>query len=109
MSVAANEAGRGREIAQLAASTDRVLGKHIIDMDQEARDIAHEAKAKVLAHEELCAERWGQARAASARVEVALAVLQKNMEDRIGKVPATIIASMAAIIGYLAARAFPVH
>ncbi len=109
MTAAAKEVGQGREVAQIVASTDRVGGKHIIDMDQEARDIAHAADAKVTAHEVLCTERWGQARAASVRVEVALAGLQKNMEDRVGKGPATIIAALTGIIGFLAARAFPVH
>lgn len=104
-----NETGRNRERAQIIESTGRVIGKHLFDMDQEARDIAHAAAAKVESHEELCTERWGQARAASMRVEVALASLQKNMEDRVGKGPATIIAAMAGIIGWLAARAFPLH
>lgn len=109
MTQAANDVGRSREIAQIVESTDRVLGKHAQDMDQEARDIAHAAAAKIESHEELCTERWGQARAASVRVEVALAAMQKAMEDRIGKAPATIIAAMAGVIGYLAARAFPIH
>jgi hypothetical protein len=109
MTTVANEVGHGRETAQFLASTDRVLGKHIIDMDQEARDIAHAAASRVESHEELCTERWGQARAASARVEVALAALQKSIEDRIGKGPATIIAALTGVIGFLAARAFPIH
>lgn len=109
VTAAAKEVGQGREVAQIVASTERLLGKHIIDMDQEARDIAHAAAAAVKSHEELCTERWGQARAASVRVEVALEGLKKNMEDRVGKGPATIIASLTAIIGFLAARAFPVH
>lgn len=109
MTTAAKEVGQGREIAQIVASTERILGKHIQDMDQEARDIAHAAAARVESHEELCTERWGQARAASGRVEVALEGLKKNMEDRIGKVPATIIAALTGIIGFLAARAFPIH
>lgn len=106
VSNAAKEIGLHREMAQITDSTARVLGD---TMDQEARDEAKAAKAKIESHEELCTERWGQARAASVRVEVALAALQKAVEDRIGKGPATVIAGMAGIIGYLAARAFPVH
>lgn len=109
MSTAANEVGRRREMAQIVESTDSVLGKHTRDMDQEARDLGNSAIARVESHEELCTERWSQARAASVRVELALSTMQKAMEDRIGKIPATIIASMAAVIGYLAARAFPIH
>lgn len=108
MSVAA-EAGRHREIAQLAAATDRVLGKHIIDMDQEARDLANAADGKISAHERLCTERWTQSKESSVRLELAMAELKKAVEDRIGKVPATIIAVMSAVIGFLAARAFPMH
>lgn len=109
MTQAANEVGRNREMAQLVESTDRVMGKHTYDMDQEARDLGQAAIARVESHEELCTERWGQARAASVRVETALALLQKNMEDRVGKGPAAIIAGMAGVIGYLAARAFPIN
>lgn len=103
------EEGRVRQAVQIVESTSRVIEKSIENMDQEARDIAHAAAARVESHEELCTERWSQARAASLRVEVALSAMQKSMEDRIGKVPATIIAGMAGIIGYLAARAFPIH
>lgn len=78
-------------------------------MDQDARDLARDATARIKSHEELCTERWNQSRESGARVEIALAVLQKAMDEKIGKMPATLIAGLTGLVGWLAARAFPFH
>jgi hypothetical protein len=81
-----------------------------VDMiDQEARDRADEAASHIESHEKLCTERWNQSRAAQDRVEGALKSLQDAMNDRIGKLPASVIAILMGICGFLAARAFPTH
>ena len=109
MGQAADEAGFDREKEQISSSTKRLMQYGAEEMDQDARDMAHDAVARIKSHEELCTERWNQARAATGRVEVALAVLQKAMDDRIGKMPAALIAGLTGMVGWLAARAFPLH
>jgi len=78
-------------------------------MDQDARDDAAAAMRKITSHEEVCEMVRNQNTAMFTRIEATLALLQKAMDDRIGKIPASIIAVMAGIIGYLADRAFPFH
>lgn len=109
MGQAAEEIGLNREKEQIIGSTARVLHQGAEDLDQDARDLAHTAIAKVKSHEELCTERWNQARAATVRVELALAILQRGMDEKIGKTPAAIIAGLTGLVGWLASRAFPLH
>ena len=103
------EVGRQREKDQLARTTQRLLGDKIIEMDQEARDLATEAKNQIKAHEDVCALAWANNNKTLERMEQAIAKLQDAMDDRIGKIPASIIAALTGLVGFLAARAFPIH
>jgi len=124
MGKVSDELGHARQLEQVDKSSKRVLG---IDMDEEARNLAieardesHRAKAMVLQHEAVCEERWKRQGETSLRLETSLtaltttvntqlASLQRGIDERVGKIPATIIAAMAGVIGFLADRAFPLH
>lgn len=106
---ASDEVGRQRQHQQVKMSTERLMGDEFSDMDQEARDLAKEAKSKIQSHEQLCTERWDQSRLAMERLEVCVEKVQKAMDERIGKIPASIIAALTGLVGFLAARAFPLH
>lgn len=99
-----DEAGDGREREQVDRSTGRILFA-----DQMARDAANEAIGRIDSHEKLCTERWTSQREAMARVEKAMAEIKICVDDKIGKLPAGIIAALSGLCGYLAARAFPIH
>lgn len=101
--------GRQREASQVERSTQRLAGDTLKEMDEGARDVAYDAKFKIESHERVCTERWEQARLAGNRVEAAMGKLQDAMDERIGKVPAGIIAGLTGLVGFLAARAFPLH
>lgn len=73
-------------------------------VDQEARDLAREAMAHIVAHEQVCAERWRQSNASSTRVELALEGVRKAISNRIGLTPVSVISGLMAIVGFLAAR-----
>ncbi|MEI9995078.1 MAG: hypothetical protein WDM91_10820 [Rhizomicrobium sp.] len=116
----ADEIGHDRQREQVKRSTSRLLHGDGDMIDQEARDLAKQAMARGEAHEDVCTERWTQSRDGQARVEGAVAALQnamderikaleKAMNDRIGKMPASVIAALTGLVGFLAARAFPVH
>lgn len=75
-------------------------------MDQDARDLAHKALSRINTHETLCTERWNQQRVALAMVQKTLDVMSRTA---LGRIPAGIIATLTAIVGWLAARAFPLH
>lgn len=77
-------------------------------IDQVARDDANHANGRIDSHETLCTERWTQQRQAMVLVQTTVDEIKKRMDKTIGHVPASIIAVMASIIGYLAARAFPI-
>lgn len=109
MTIAAVELGKIREITQISASTSRLGGKNFHDMDQEARDEATKANADLQAHKDVCAILAKQNADSLSRLELAIGTLQRKMDDRIGKIPASIITVMGAIIGFLAARAWPAH
>lgn len=94
--------GIKREMGQLEASARRVLELGGEELDQEARDAARDALARVKSHEALCTERWEQQRAAMARVEAQLAGMSTQMSSRIGWIPATIIAVLTSAVGWLA-------
>lgn len=76
-------------------------------MDQEARDRADEALSKAISHELLCTERWRTQGEAMARVEHLMADMNVALNDRIGRLPAGIIAALTGLVGFLGARAFP--
>lgn len=104
MTRAADEHGLNKEKEQIDRSTTRILGADTLDQD--ARDLAHKAMGKIETHETLCTERWNQSR-------VALGVLQSTLDtmarNTLGRVPASIIAALTGLVGWLAARAFPIH
>lgn len=85
--------------------------------DQVARDESARNEARQDMHEAVCTERWQQSKEGLARVETGLAdfrkdvgikidKLQKGIDERIGKVPASVIAGLMGVIGFLAERAF---
>ena len=78
-------------------------------MDQEARDRADHALAVASSHEILCNERWQQQALAMQRVEDAVKAVTAALNDKIGQLPAGIIATLSGLVGYLGARAFPFH
>lgn len=98
--------GGNREKEQIKRSSKMVTAH---DMDQEARDTATAAMARLEAHEELCTERWNTQALAMARIEATMKEVNDALQDKIGKAPAGLIAFLTAIIGFLAARVFPVH
>ena len=75
-------------------------------LDQDARDLAQKAMGKIETHETLCTERWNQSR-------IALGVLQSTLDtmarNTLGRIPAGIIAALMGAVGWLSARAFPLH
>lgn len=97
-----------RERAQVALSRKRVMMRAQA-LDQEARDLANDALARSKAHEELCSERWTHQSDTMARVEKIIGEIKTAVDDRIGKLPAGIIAGLTGLVGYLSARAFPIH
>ena len=103
-----NTVARSREAAQIRLSKQRIL-ERAANLDQEARDLANDAIARSEAHENLCTERWEHQKEAMARVETALGQVKACVEDKIGRLPAGLIAGLTGICGYLAARAFPLH
>lgn len=109
MTRAADEIGRAREQEQISRSVTRVMDGEQEVPDQLARDEAAKNEARQDKHEAVCTERWQQSKEGLARVELVLGTVQKAMNDRIGKIPASIIAAMTGIIGFLAARAWPIH
>jgi len=104
MTRASEEAGFHREQEQVDRSTSRILGADTLDQD--ARDLAQKALSRIDSHEVLCTERWNQQRVALALVQATLDVMNKST---LGRIPAGIIATLTAIVGWLAARAFPLH
>lgn len=99
-----DEAGDGREREQVDRSTGRILFT-----DQIARDDAKDANNRIESHEKFCTERWKHQSEGMVRLENAIGGIQKAVDDRIGKLPAGIIAALTGVCGYLAARAFPIH
>jgi hypothetical protein len=101
--------GRNREREQIDRSRNRVRAR--VDsayVDQEARDRADDALAQSASHEILCNERWETQRSAMVRVEGSMVRIEKSISEKIGRIPAAIIAAMGTVIGFLAARVFPV-
>lgn len=78
-------------------------------LDQEARDMAHDAIARSKAHEEVCTERWLHQAESMGRVEKIIGEIKLAVDDKVGKLSAGLIAGLTGIVGYLAARAFPIH
>lgn len=87
---------------------DRSTGR-LLFADQTARDDANEALGRIDSHEKLCTERWQSQREAMVRVEKTMGEIKTCVDDKIGKLPAGIIAALTGVCGYLAARAFPIH
>ena len=106
---AADEVGHIRQLAQTALSSERVLQGQDTMIDQDARDSAGAAMSKITGHELLCTERWNQQREAMSRVEVALKEVGVKVDKQMGKIPAGVIAALTGLVGFLAARAFPLH
>lgn len=101
-----DEKGRGRQQEQVRRSARSVM-RNVVDQD--ARDAAFDAIAKAKAHEELCEERWKNQAAALARVEGMVTLINAAMADKIGKLPAGIIAALTGTVGFLAHMAFSTH
>lgn len=78
-------------------------------IDQKARDIGTGAQDDIVRHETLCEERWKNQLLSMGRMETSMAAIQVAMNDRIGRTPAVIIATLTGLVGFLAARAFPLH
>jgi hypothetical protein len=78
-------------------------------VDQEARDMAKDAISHGESHERLCTERWDQQKLSMALVQKTLGEIKDSMNATIGRFPASIIAGLAGLVGWLAARAFPLH
>ncbi len=74
--------------------------------DHDAREAVQKVGGRLDTHETLCTERWNQQR-------LALAGVQKALEDinrsTLGRLPASIIAVLTGLVGWLSARAFPMH
>ena len=104
MTKAGDITGLHREQEQIDRSTTRVIGAEILDQD--ARDLAGKAMSKIETHEVLCTERWNQQRIALGMMQKTLDVMSRNT---LGRMPAGIIAALTGIVGWLAARAFPIH
>jgi hypothetical protein len=109
MSRATEKVGRGREREQVRRSTKNVMDKADASLDQDARDTANDALAASKAHELICDLRWKTHAEAMIRVEAALVEVNKAIHDKIGRMPAGVIAALTGLVGFLAARAFPVH
>ena len=90
-------------------STKSVMEASEHHVDQSARDTANEAIAKSVAHESLCNERWRTQGETMARVETTMQDIKKAIDVQIAKVPAAIIAALMGLLGWMAARAFPLH
>lgn len=105
MTQEADELGRVRQLAQLASSSvsvaERLTSNMADQMDQEARDEAKHALARMDSHEQLCTERWRQSRESTERVEKTLNDIRTAVNKRIGQVPATIISLMSGLIGLM--------
>ena len=105
MTEAADVLGLGKEQEQIERSIERLMGEWEMP-DQEARDLAHKALGRMDSHEAVCTERWNQQR-------LALGILQKSFDamakNTLGRVPAGLIACLTGLVGWLAARAFPIH
>lgn len=102
MTKAGDELAHVREIEQLSRSATRVLRSGEETLDQEARDIGAKAASRMDAHEVLCTERWNQLRKS-------VDELAQKLNRTVGYVPASLIAALMGICGYLADRAFPLH
>ncbi len=74
--------------------------------DHEAREGVAKALARMDTHETLCTERWNQQRLAVGAVQTTLDAMEKNM---LGRFPAAAIACLTGLVGFLGARAFPIH
>ena len=105
MTKAGEVVSQHREQEQIDRSTTRLLGGGDI-LDQTARDLAQRAFSRIDTHEVLCTERWNQSRIAIATLQASLDSMSKNM---LGRIPAGIIACLTGLVGWLAARAFPLH
>jgi hypothetical protein len=105
MTKAADLIGLHREQEQIDRSITRVI-KGGDTLDQEARDSAHRALGKLDTHETLCTERWNQQRVSIVEMQKSLDAMNKRM---VGNIPASIIAILMGAVGFLAARAFPLH
>ena len=78
-------------------------------LDQDARDAAAKVGAHLDSHETLCTERWLQQRAAVLELKACVDAITKKLDNSMGRVPVGVIAGLTGLVGWLAARAFPVH
>ena len=104
-----DKVGQSREMEQFISSEKRLIGQGAEEVDQEARDIARDALAKLSSHETLCTERWNQQRQALENLVSTVSGLQRSLDRTIPKLPAAVIAGLTGLVGYLADRAFPIH
>ena len=109
MTKAAEELGKEREIEQISQTTARIMRSGEEVLDQEARDAAAKVGAHLDAHEVLCTERWYQQRMAVAEVKSSVDAITKKLDNSMGRVPVGLIAGLTGLVGWLAARAFPLH
>ena len=85
------------------------MSVNIDAIDQHARDLAQMALSNGNSHEALCEERWQQQKIGMILVQKTVDEIKKGMENSIGRMPAGIIAALTGLVGWLAARAFPLH
>lgn len=100
-----DEIGENRDKEQISRSAARIIGPEEMP-DHDARELARKAMARVDTHETLCTERWNQQRLAMSMLQRSLDQITRNT---LGRVPAGIIACLTGLVGWLAARAFPIH
>lgn len=103
-----DEVGDSRERVQIVESLSRVIGKDM-ELDSDARDLARDALAKISSHERLCTERWQQQVISLNRLESTIDEIKATAQNQVAKIPAGIIAALVGVIGFLSARAFPIH
>jgi hypothetical protein len=104
-----DDIGDIRQRAQVEGSVTRILSHGEEALDQDARDTARDALSKISSHETLCTERWLQSRAALDNVSHEVRNLKKSLDRHIAPLPASIIAVLMGLCGWLSARAFPLH
>lgn len=97
-----------RQAQQKRLSRARIV-RRAAALDQEARDRANDAIARSEAHERLCTERWDTQARAMARIEKTMEAVETAITDKIGRLPAGIIAALFGLVGFLGARAWPTH
>jgi len=67
-------------------------------IDQHARDVASEARNRIINHEELCAERWRNASAQIVDLKSAVTFQTKQIWGAAGSVIFVLLTALAAVV-----------